>query len=78
MVFIRNAYRIPELSGGWNSYVMRTEWSLIVFDMVPMAVAVGAFVIFSPSVFSGEHEGEVKKAQFSDNIPILWIHNRAV
>lgn len=51
MILIRNAYRILELGGGWNGHLMRTEIYLIGFDMVPMAVAVGIFVIFSPNFF---------------------------
>ncbi|RHZ47231.1 RTA1 domain-containing protein [Aspergillus thermomutatus] len=72
MVFVRNAYRIAELSGGWQGHLMRTEGYLIALDMVPVAVAVGAFVVFSPSFFfcDGEHEGEVKKARLSDCIPL--------
>lgn len=56
MVFIRNAYRIVELSGGWKGHVSRTEWYLIAFDMGPMALAVGAFVVFSPCFFLGDDE----------------------
>ncbi|CEJ61467.1 hypothetical protein PMG11_10000 [Penicillium brasilianum] len=72
MVFVRNAYRIAELSAGWNGRLVRTEWYLIAFDMVPMAVAVGALVVFSPSFFFGddEHEGEAKQARSTDCIPL--------
>lgn len=51
MVFARNAYRIAELSGGWKGHLMRTECYLVALDMVPMAIAVGVFIVFSPSVF---------------------------
>ncbi|KAH8913026.1 hypothetical protein BR93DRAFT_922993 [Coniochaeta sp. PMI_546] len=51
MLLLRNAYRIVELSEGWNGHVMRTEGYLIGLDMVPMAVAIGTFVVFSPSLF---------------------------
>lgn len=71
-VFVRNAYRIAELSAGWKGHLMRTEWYLIALDMVPMAVAVGAFVVFSPSLFFCEdkQEGEAKKARLRDGIPL--------
>lgn len=51
MVLLRNGYRIVELSGGWKGHLMRTETYLIYLDMVPMAIGVGVFVIFSPSFF---------------------------
>jgi hypothetical protein len=51
MLLIRNAYRILELSDGWNGRVMRTEGYLIGLDLAPMAVAVGVFLVCSPSLF---------------------------
>jgi hypothetical protein len=54
MLLIRNGYRIVELSDGWKGHLMRTEGYLIGLDMVPMAVAVGVFIVFSPSHFFGE------------------------
>lgn len=61
MILIRNSYRVVELSYGWNSYLMRTEGFLIGLDMVPMAVAVGAFILFSPSLWwRGRDEVGVK------------------
>ena len=51
MVLIRNGYRIVELTDGWRSHLMRTEAYLIGLDMVPMAIAIGAFVVFPPSLF---------------------------
>ena len=51
MLLIRNAYRIVELSDGWKSHLMRTEDYLIGLDMVPMAVAIGVFIILPPSFF---------------------------
>jgi hypothetical protein len=61
MVFVRNAYRIAELSGGWKGHLMRTEWYLVALDMVPMAVAVGVFIVFSPSVFLCPENQEKEK-----------------
>lgn len=54
MVLLRNGYRIVELSGGWKGHLMRTETYLIYLDMVPMAIGVGVFVIFSPLFFFRE------------------------
>ena len=51
MVLIRNSYRIVELSDRWKGHLMRTEGFLIGLDLVPMVAAVGAFVVFSPSLF---------------------------
>ena len=51
MLLIRNGYRIVELSDGWQGHVMRTEAYLIGLDMTPMAIAVGIFLTFSPSMF---------------------------
>ncbi|KAJ5176367.1 uncharacterized protein N7482_002244 [Penicillium canariense] len=56
MVLIRNGYRIVELSDGWKGHLMHTERYLIGLDMVPMAVGIGAFVIFSPSFFLHEEK----------------------
>ncbi|KAB8223443.1 RTA1 like protein-domain-containing protein [Aspergillus novoparasiticus] len=72
MIFVRNAYRIAELSGGWNGHLMRTEWYLIAWDMVPVAVAVGAFVVFSPSFFfsDGTSDAEAKRWRMPDWIPL--------
>lgn len=59
MVLIRNGYRIVELSEGWTGHLMRTETYLIDLDMVPMAVGIGTFVVFSPSFFF-KQEDKVK------------------
>lgn len=78
MVFVRNAYRIAELSGGWNGHLVRTEWYLVAFDMGPMAVAVGAFVVFSPSLFfEDEHQGDVNKARLTDCVLLSSLQERA-
>lgn len=66
MVLIRNGYRIVELSDGWKGHLMRTETYLIGLDMVPMAVGIGAFVVFSPSFFFREEKkAEVKSTELS-------------
>jgi hypothetical protein len=42
---------------------MRTEWYLVALDMVPMAVAVGAFIVFSPSFFLCPENQEKEKGR---------------
>lgn len=80
MVFIRNAYRIAELSGGWKGHLMRTEWYLVALDMGPMAVAVAAFVVFSPSLFfyHAKVEKSEKPGRFSGCIPLSRLYEKAV
>lgn len=51
MLLLRNGYRIVELSDGWGGHVMRTERYLIGYDMVPMALAIGSFLVCSPCLF---------------------------
>ncbi|KAJ5815504.1 hypothetical protein N7474_007281 [Penicillium riverlandense] len=55
-ILIRNGYRIVELSDGWKGHLMHTERYLIGLDMVPMAVGIGAFVVFPPSFFLHEEK----------------------
>lgn len=50
MVLLRNGYRIVELSEGWTGRLMRTELYLIGLDMVPIALAIGIFLIFPPAL----------------------------
>ena len=80
MVFMRNAYRIAELSGGWKGHLMRTEWYLVALDMAPMAVAVAAFVLFSPSFFFHHAKPEKgrKPERLSDCIPFSRLYDKAV
>lgn len=63
MVLIRNGYRIVELSDGWKGHLMRTETYLIALDMVPMAVAIGAFVVFPPSFLLREKNVKVTSSE---------------
>jgi hypothetical protein len=41
-------YRIPELTGGWGSELMRDEPEFIVLEGVMIVIAVGALTIFHP------------------------------
>ncbi|OGM47319.1 RTA1 domain protein [Aspergillus bombycis] len=49
-ICIRSIYRLAELSQGWSSYLITHEKYFIILDAVMMAIAVGIFVIFHPSV----------------------------
>jgi hypothetical protein len=47
-IFVRCVYRIPELTGGWGSELMRDEPEFIVLEGVMIVIAVGALTIFHP------------------------------
>lgn len=47
-IFVRCVYRIPELTGGWGSELMRNEPEFIVLEGVMIVIAVGALTIFHP------------------------------
>jgi hypothetical protein len=47
-IFIRCVYRIPELTGGWGSPLMRNEVEFIVLEGVMIVIAVLALTIFHP------------------------------
>ena len=72
MLLLRNGYRIVELSQGWNGHVMRTENYLIGLDMAPMALAIGVFVVFPPSIFlkTRKLSGVEVSADSSSGIPL--------
>ncbi|KAL0581773.1 envelope glycoprotein [Marasmius crinis-equi] len=47
LLFIRGIYRLIELSGGWGSNIMRTEWLFNVFD--------GAMIFLSMLIWNVAH-----------------------
>lgn len=47
-VFARCVYRIPELTGGWGSELMRKEADFIALEGVMIVIAVGALTVFHP------------------------------
>lgn len=47
-IFIRCVYRIPELTGGWRSELMRNEVEFIVLEGVMIVISVAALTIFHP------------------------------
>lgn len=47
-IFVRCIYRIPELTGGWRSELMRNEVEFIVLEGVMIVLSVGVLTIFHP------------------------------
>jgi hypothetical protein len=47
-ILVRCIYRIPELTGGWRSELMRNEPEFIVLEGVMIVISVGALTIFHP------------------------------
>jgi hypothetical protein len=47
-IFVRCVYRIPELTGGWGSEIMRNEAEFIVLEGVMIVIAVGVLTVFHP------------------------------
>jgi hypothetical protein len=47
-IFVRCVYRIPELTGGWGSELMRNEAEFIVLEGVMIVIAVATLTIFHP------------------------------
>lgn len=49
-IFIRCVYRIPELTGGWRSELMRNETEFIVLEGVMIVLSVLVLTIFHPGL----------------------------
>jgi hypothetical protein len=47
-IFIRCVYRIPELTGGWRSEIMRNEPEFIALEGVMIVISVLALTVFHP------------------------------
>ncbi|KAH8711894.1 RTA1 like protein-domain-containing protein [Phaeosphaeriaceae sp. PMI808] len=47
-IFTRCVYRIPELTGGWRSELMRNEAEFIILEGVMIVLAVGVLTVFHP------------------------------
>lgn len=47
-IFVRCVYRIPELTGGWRSELMRNEAEFIVLEGVMIVISVGVLTVFHP------------------------------
>jgi hypothetical protein len=49
LIFIRSIFRIVEFLGGQDGYLLRHEWTLYVFDGIPMFVVCVVFFVAYPS-----------------------------
>ncbi|KAL0571321.1 envelope glycoprotein [Marasmius crinis-equi] len=49
LLFIRGIYRLIELSGGWDSEIMHTEWLFNVFDAAMIFLALFTWNVAHPS-----------------------------
>lgn len=47
-IFTRCVYRIPELTGGWRSELMREEMEFIILEGVMIVIAVAVMTVFHP------------------------------
>lgn len=47
-IFVRCVYRIPELTGGWRSELMRNEAEFIALEGVMIVIAVAVLTVFHP------------------------------
>jgi hypothetical protein len=47
-IFIRCVYRIPELTGGWRSEIMRNETEFIILEGVMIVISVLVLTVFHP------------------------------
>jgi hypothetical protein len=47
-IFIRCVYRIPELTGGWRSELMRNETDFIILEGVMIVISVLVLTVFHP------------------------------
>lgn len=65
-IFVRCVYRIPELTGGWRSELMRNEPEFIVLEGVMIVIAVLVLTVFHPGYCFpalGSTIGKKKKAK---------------
>jgi hypothetical protein len=49
LVLIRSIFRVVEYSLGYDGYALRHEWTLYVFDAVPMVGVMVVFAVWYPS-----------------------------
>lgn len=47
-IFVRSVYRIPELTGGWRSELMRNEIEFLILEGVMIVIAVGVLTVCHP------------------------------
>ncbi|CRG89950.1 putative protein C17G6,02c [Talaromyces islandicus] len=47
-VIIRSAYRVAEMSGGYDGSLMKDQWTFLVFEGICMMIAAGLLLAFHP------------------------------
>ncbi|KAL0066697.1 envelope glycoprotein [Marasmius tenuissimus] len=62
LLFIRGVYRLIELSGGWDSEIMRTEWLFNVFDGAMIVLALFTWNVAHPAVLLRTRPSHVSDA----------------
>jgi hypothetical protein len=70
-IFIRCVYRIPELTGGWRSEIMRNEIEFIILEGVMIVISVAVLTVFHPGYcfpVLGNTLGKNKKVQREKSI----------
>jgi hypothetical protein len=69
-ILARCAYRIPELTGGWRSELMREETEFIVLDGVMIVIATIALTVFHPGycvpASGGRSRASAKELELED------------
>lgn len=66
----RSIYRLAELSQGWTGYLITHEKYFIILDAVMMAIAVGIFVIFHPSLMVSAAANPPRGRRYRELAPI--------
>ncbi|KAJ8079258.1 Envelope glycoprotein [Marasmius tenuissimus] len=62
LLFIRGVYRLIELSDGWDSEIMRTEWLFNVFDGAMIVLALFTWNVAHPAVLLRTRPSHVSDA----------------
>ncbi|KAF2847498.1 RTA1-domain-containing protein [Plenodomus tracheiphilus IPT5] len=70
-IFIRCIYRIPELTGGWRSELMRNETDFIVLEGVMIVISVLVLTVFHPGFCFPALGNTIGKKQNSSRLQSL-------
>ncbi|KAL0066692.1 envelope glycoprotein [Marasmius tenuissimus] len=71
LLFVRGIYRLIELSGGWDSEIMRTEWLFNVFDAAMVFLAFFTWNVAHPALLLQVRDGKTNEnmmAQMYSNV----------
>ncbi|GFF68410.1 protein RTM1 [Aspergillus lentulus] len=50
LILIRSVFRVIEYAGGQDGYLLGHEWTMYIFDSVPMITAMALWAVWHPSV----------------------------